>query len=183
VTNTHRGRLLPSRVAGVIFAAAAAALMATSGCGSTCASNCPPFIFNIIASPGENLDVLAAPLTGPACPTSALTYCNANQAAGLNCVYMTIIAAQPGTCRLDLTFKDGRAPFSVTAEFGPETHQGCCHGLPVLGPSLVTIPPLYGLPADAGADGAPGGGDAGASDAPTGTPAATSPTDSNNGAA
>jgi hypothetical protein len=182
VTNLpHGGRLLARAIATTF----AATLIATSGCGSTCASNCPPFIFNIWAPPGENLDVLAAPLTGPACPAPAVGLCAPDRTTGLSCVYMTIIAAQPGTCRLDLTFRDARPPFSVTAEFGPETHQGCCHGLPVLGPDVVTIPPLHAPPADAGTDAGAGpvdGADTGATDAPTATPDADSPADSNNGA-
>jgi hypothetical protein len=45
-----------------------------------------------------------------------------------------------------------------------ETHIGCCHGLPVIGPTSYTVPPLHGAPAsDAGPDGAD------VIDAPTGS--------------
>jgi len=73
--------------------------------------------------------------------------------SSLTCVHIAIVGAQPGTCRLDLTFNDERAPFSATAEFGPETHQGCCHGFPVVGPLFSTVPPLHPKPTDAGMDG------------------------------
>ena len=156
------------------FAAAAvivAGLTASAGCGSTCATNCPNLLFEAVATPGENLDVKTAQWAGPACPSSQPNYCRPDPNNGLACVNITIIGTQAGTCQLDLTFNDGRAPFSTIAEFGPETHQGCCHGFPVLGASTVTIPSLHPQPDDAGADASPGvdaSADAGTADAPTG---------------
>ena len=174
---------LPRRSrASAVAATAFAAVVATAGCGSMCATNCPTVSFSAVATPGENLDVMTAHWMGPACPASQPNYCAPDRINGLACVAISIVASQPGTCQLDLTFNDGRVPFSVTAEFGPETHQGCCHGFPVLGSPVVTIPPLHPAPNDAAAEGGTtpdagrdAGGDAssetspGASDAPSGS--------------
>jgi hypothetical protein len=85
-----------------------------------------------------------------------------------SCVRFTTIAVKPGSCQLDLTFTDGRLPFSATATFGPATTQGCCHGFPVTSTATFTIPPLHppvGFDAspDVSSDGA-GSGDASSSD-------------------
>jgi hypothetical protein len=154
-----------------------AGLAAGAGCGSTCASGCPPLLVYVIATPGENLALASARWAGPACPDGQINYCQGDLAKGLTCVQMVMIGAHPGTCQLDLTFNDGRAPFSAVAEFGPETHQGCCHGLPVVGPTVITVPPLHPQPSDAGADGG-GGFDA----SPDGSDADTAPASSDSGA-
>jgi hypothetical protein len=109
-----------------------------------------------VATAGENLDVNSAQWSGPGCPSSQPGYCAPDPNNSSNtCVRVAIFAGQEGTCQLDLTFNDGRAPFSATAVFGPETHQGCCHGFPVMGPTYATVPPLHPSPSgDAGGDGA-----------------------------
>ena len=58
----------------------------------------------------------------------------------------------------------------MVAEFGDETHQGCCHGFPLVGPTTVSVPPLHPivLP-DAGAD-ADGNGSDSAVDVPPDAP-------------
>ena len=187
VTTALPRRSPASAAAATALAAVTAAVVATPGCGSTCATNCPTISFSAIATPGENLDVMTAQWMGPACPAGPPNYCAPDRINGLPCVAISIIASQAGTCQLDLTFNDGRPPFSVTAEFGPETHQGCCHGFPVLGSPVVTIPPLHPAPHDAAADGGTGpdaGRDAdGAadSDASSGAPDVGSASDSSNG--
>ena len=127
---------------------------AVAGCASDCAHNCPTLTFTAIASSGENLNVATATWTGDACATDQSPECRGNIDGSLPCVYFSIIAARPGSCRLDLTFTDGRAPFSATATFGPATHQGCCQGFPVTSATTVMVPPLH-PPAvvDAGPDG------------------------------
>lgn len=138
-----------------------------TGCSSNCATNCPNLIFDVLATVGENLNVNTATYVGPACPVDIACRGDAD---GTNlCVRFTIEAIAPGSCELDLTFTDGRFPFRGTAEFGDETHQGCCHGFPVTGPAYVTVPPLHPIiEFDASPDG-DGGGDAdsGATDAPS----------------
>ncbi|HET6151113.1 MAG TPA: hypothetical protein VFH68_26490 [Polyangia bacterium] len=186
MTNARLRRAPGFAVAPAALAAVAAALVASPGCGSTCASNCPAISFDVIATPGENLDVLTAHWMGTACPAQQPNYCAPDRVNRLACIAISIIGIQPGTCQLDLTFNDGRAPFSVTAEFGPETHQGCCHGFPVLGAPRVTIPPLHPPPGDAAAEGGAGpdaspemDGGAGA-DAPSAGPDVGFATDSSN---
>ena len=127
--------------------------LSVAGCGSTCGANCPPTLVDVLAPSGENLNVLSAHWTGPACPVGAQPLCRGDISGANNCVLFSILGSQTGTCELDLVFNDGRAPFSVVAEFGAETHQGCCHGFPVIGPTTVMVPPLHPivLP-DAGAD-------------------------------
>jgi hypothetical protein len=168
-------------------ALAVASLTALSGCGGTCASNCPPIVFNVIATAGETLSLATAQWTGTACPGNP-PICGPDYTGANNCVGLSIIAVAPGTCTFDLTFSDGRAPYSVTAEFGTETHQGCCHGLPVLGPTSAIIPPLHPVAStDAGTDAADGGNavpDAGGSDAagaPPGDSGTDGPLDSSDG--
>ena len=144
------------RRVSVFLALAAASVAALDGCAGTCASNCPPILFDILATTGENLSLATAIWTGPACPADP-PRCGFDYTDTNNCARFSIIAVAPGTCEVDLTFSDGRAPFSVQAEFGPETHQGCCHGLPVIGATTAIIPPLHPLPsADAGIDGTDG---------------------------
>jgi hypothetical protein len=132
----------------VLFACAALA-----ACGSTCGSNCPITAVDIVATSGENLNIATAAWMGSACPTDMQPRCRGDSTGANTCVRFTIIGSQPGTCELDLTFTDGRVPFSALATFDAETHQGCCHGFPVLGDKVVTVPPLHPvvLP-DAGAD-------------------------------
>ncbi len=116
----------------------------------------------MLATSGENLNVLSAHWTGPACPVGAQPLCRPDVSGANSCVRFSILGSQTGICELDLVFNDGRAPFSVVAEFGPETHQGCCHGFPVVGPTTVTVPSLHPivLP-DAGADATAAAADAG----------------------
>jgi hypothetical protein len=140
-------------------------LLLGAGCGSNCGTNCPINELDVLASPGENLNVLNAQWTGPACQ-SELPACRDDGVN--NCVRFTILPVGEGTCQLDLTFIDGRPPVSVVATFGPETHQGCCHGFPLLGTAPFVVPPLGSTPADAGSDvpisddgGADGGVEAG----------------------
>lgn len=148
------------------FAAALLALIAgglgVTGCASDCAANCPALAFNVVAYSGDNLSVATATWTGDACATDQAPECRGNVDGTLPCVYFTIFAARAGSCRLDLTFTDGRVPFSATGTFGPATHQGCCQGFPVTSDATVTVPPLHPpVLVDAGAD----SDDAGASDA------------------
>ena len=126
-----------------------------AGCGSTCGSNCPPTSFAVVATAGDNLNVLSAAWTGPACPVGTTPLCRGDASGAYPCTFFTMFGTQAGSCQLDLVFNDGRAPFSAVAEFGDETHQGCCRGFPVVGPTSVTVPPLHpvALP-DAGADAA-----------------------------
>jgi hypothetical protein len=138
-----------------------------AGCTSTCASNCPNLFFDVVATDGENLNVDTATYTGPACPVNTLPACRGD-ATGTNlCVRFTIEASGPGSCELALVFSDGRLPFRTTAQFGDETHQGCCHGFPVSGAASATVPPLHMIIGfDASPDG-DGGDDGGATDAPS----------------
>ncbi len=166
---------MTSRTRAILVAGTLAALTAGGlgifSCASDCASNCPALTFNVVAYSGDNLSVATAAWTGDACPTDQSPECRGNIDGSLPCVFFTIIAARAGSCRLDLTFTDGRAPFSATGTFGPATTQGCCQGFPVTGPGTVTVPPLH-PPAvvDAGSDAGPdnaadaAAGDAGASD-------------------
>jgi hypothetical protein len=143
-------------------AAVAGAIAIVPGCGSTCGTDCPAVVFDVFATTGENLAIATAHWTGSACPLDQPNTCSPDTANNLPCARLSILGIQPGTCQLDLTFNDGRAPFSVTTEFGPETHQGCCHGFPVVGPALVYIPPLHPTATDAGTDAE--------TDAPTSSP-------------
>jgi hypothetical protein len=142
--------------------------LSLASCGSTCGSNCPVTAFVVVATSGENLNVLTAQWTGPACPVGVTPLCRPDVSGANPCSVFTIIASQTGSCQLDLVFTDGRAPFSVVAMFGEETHQGCCRGFPVLDPAMVTVPPLHPvmLP-DAGTDAA----DSAVTIAPDGSPA------------
>ena len=128
--------------------------LGVAGCASNCASDCPTVAFNVVAYSGDDLAVATATWTGDACATDQAPECRGSVDGTLSCVDFTIIAAHAGTCRLDLTFTDGRAPFSATATFGPATHQGCCQGFPVTSATTVMVPPLH-PPAvvDAGPDG------------------------------
>jgi len=137
----------------VLVALTLIACATLTGCGSTCGSNCPITSIDIVATSGENLNIATATWTGPACPTGTQPQCRGDFTGANSCVRFTIIGSQAGTCELDLTFTDGRVPFSAVATFDVETHQGCCHGFPVVGDSMVTVPPLHPvvLP-DAGAD-------------------------------
>lgn len=150
------------RFAGALVALVAGTL-GVAGCASDCGSNCPVVSFQVAATFGENLSVQDATWTGDACPTDQVPECRGNFDGSLPCVLFSVIGVRPGTCRLDLTFTDGRAPFSATATFGSATTQGCCQGFPVEGAPLVYVPSLH-PPAvvDAGTD---GGSDAGTSDA------------------
>ena len=126
---------------------------AISGCASDCAHNCPNTYFNVFAPNGEDLSVATASWTGDACPTDAAPLCRGSGDGTFLCVRFTIIAQRPGSCQLDLTFTDGRLPFSATATFGPATTQGCCQGYPVTSAGSVTIPPLHPpVGVDAGPD-------------------------------
>jgi hypothetical protein len=153
------------------LALAVASVTTLSGCAGTCATNCPAIVFNVLATPGENLNLATAQWMGPACPTESPVCIG--DAAGNACTRFFLIAMVSGVCELDLTFSDARAPFSVQAQFGPETHQGCCHGLPVIGAATVYIPPLHPVVGpDAGIDRGNGSGgepDAGGGDL-TGVP-------------
>ncbi len=150
------------RFAGALVALVAAVL-GVAGCASDCGANCPAATFDVVASYGENLSVATATWTGDACATDLTPECRGNLDGSLPCVRFTMVGVRSGSCRLDLTFTDGRAPFGATANFGPATQQGCCQGFPVTGAAVVTVPPLH-PPAvvDAGSD---GDGDAGTSDA------------------
>ena len=140
---------------------------AAAGCASNCASDCPNTSFDVFATTGENLNVYNATWTGDACPTDAVPMCRGDVDGTNICVRFTIVAVHSGSCRLDLTFTDGRAPFSATATFGPATTQGCCHGFPVTSTARVTVPPLHPRPTvDAGPD---GDGAAGASETDAGS--------------
>lgn len=172
-----------SRTAHALVAVIIAGLTASAGCGGNCATNCPNLIFQAIAPPGENLDLRSAQWAGPACPQVQPTFCGNDPTTGRTCVVISIIGTQAGACQLDLTFNDGRAPFTTIAEFGPETHQGCCHGFPVVGASMATIPPLHPQPDDAGLDAPPGSDaapDAGTADLATGDAHIGSAPDSSN---
>jgi hypothetical protein len=138
-----------------------------AGCSSDCASNCPNLFFDVLATTGENLNVQQATFTGSACPTDVLPTCRGDVDGTNLCVRFTIQASAPGSCELALVFSDGRLPFRATAQFGEETHQGCCHGFPVTGPAVATVPPLHPI---IGFDASPdsdGGDDGGAADAPS----------------
>ncbi len=143
---------------------------AVAGCSSNCGANCPNVYFEVVATVGDNLAIATATWTGDACAADQSPECRGNVDGSLPCVGFTIIAARSGSCRLDLTFTDGRVPFSATGTFGPATTQGCCHGYPVTSAASVTIPPLH-PPAvvDAGSDvgSDASGADAGAADAGT----------------
>jgi hypothetical protein len=127
---------------------------AVAGCSSNCGADCPNLYFEVQATSGENLNVATATWTGDACPTDATPMCRGDIVGTNNCVLFTTIAVKSGSCRLDLTFTDGRLPFSATGTFGPATTQGCCQGFPVTGTATVTIPPLHpAVGVDAGPDG------------------------------
>ena len=165
------GSVLTWRARSIRFAgplvALVAGLLGVAGCASDCGANCPLLAFQVVAPSGESLTYATATWTGDACATDQAPECRGNFDGSLPCVGFTIIAARPGSCRLDLTFTDGRAPFSATGNFGPATQQGCCHGFPVIGAPVVTVPPLH-PPAvvDAGPDGdGAAAGDASTSDA------------------
>jgi hypothetical protein len=192
----RRISFLLSTALSSLLSVAGAAIVATtlapgvSGCASNCATNCPAIVFDVFATPGENLNLASAQLTGPACPLDQPNACSGDSTGANPCVRLSILAPQAGTCQLDLTFTDGRAPFSVTAEFGPETHQGCCRGFPVVGAPSVTVPSLHPVVIDAGTDAA-NAADAGrdtdagapatdAADAPATYPDAGSVADSGN---
>ena len=149
-------------MACLLFVALLAAAT-VAGC-SDCGAHCPNLTFTVVATSGENLNVATATWTGDACPTDTTPLCRGDL-SGINlCVQFTMIGQRAGSCRLDLTFTDGRLPFSATGTFGPATTQGCCQGFPVTSSATVTIPPLH-PPAviDAGPDVA-AGADAGSSD-------------------
>lgn len=153
-------------LAFLLFALLAGA--AVAGCSSNCGANCPNVYFEVVATTGENLNVATATWTGDACPTDATPQCRGDFDGTNICVRFTTIAVKSGSCRLDLTFTDGRLPFSATGTFGPATTQGCCQGYPVTSTAMITIPPLHpavGLDASPDGDGDAGGsGDASSSD-------------------
>ena len=101
------------RFAGALVALFAGTL-AVAGCASDCGANCPAVVFNVVATGGESLTVATATWTGDACATDQAPECRGNVDGSLPCVDFTIIGARAGTCRLDLTFTDGRLPFSAT---------------------------------------------------------------------
>src|SRR4051812_19210067 len=102
----------------VLAAASAVVLpLATAsmpGCGSTCASNCPEVLFYAVATSGETLDIADVKWSGAACPPSQAPSCVANSNGTMTCSAVALVGLQEGPCQLDLTFNDGRAPFSVT---------------------------------------------------------------------
>jgi hypothetical protein len=118
-----------------------AVLAAQAGC-STCASNCPATVFDVLATTGENLNIATAQLVGPAC-LSSFAECRGDFTGANACARLSIIGSGPGACELDITFSDGRDPIKAPTTFGPETQQGCCHGFPVVGSTSFTIPPLH----------------------------------------
>jgi hypothetical protein len=173
------GLLAPGLLAPALLASG----LLASGCTSTCATGCPEVTFTVAATQGENLDVDTATWAGPGCPPAPPGYCLGDSINNLPCVRFFITGSNSGACQLDLTFNDGRAPFSAIAQFGPETHQGCCHGFPVDGPTGVTIPPLHPKVSDASADvsgTADAAADGGANDVPAETSDGSSGADSGN---
>jgi hypothetical protein len=159
-----------SRRLGVLALLLASASV-LSGCAGRCGSNCPVLDVDLFAAPGENLNVSSAQWTGPACPPGLPT-CRGDlyNPAQLPCIRFTMLASAPGACQLDVTFTD-RPPVTVSATFGPETTQGCCHGFPVIGTAVFNVPPYGSTQNDAGA-----GGDADAASSTDG------PTDAAGGA-
>ena len=145
----------------LLAATGALALAGAAGCAGNCATGCPPLQFDVVATSGENLNLASAQWSGPACPAAPPKSCGSDPYNSNNyCVRLSIIAVGEGNCRLDLTFNDGRTPFSATAVFGAETHQGCCHGFPISGATSATVPPLHPVVTDAGGD-QDGGADVG----------------------
>jgi hypothetical protein len=148
-SHTRSSARPPSRAHGPLpfvltftLALVIAAGVVASGCGSTCATNCPAIVFDIFATPGDNLNIATAQLVGPGCPLE-LSNCRGDLSGANPCARISLLASQPGLCELDLTFSDGRPQTAIQTEFGPETHQGCCHGFPVIGPASYTVPPLH----------------------------------------
>jgi hypothetical protein len=129
---------------------AAATVLTATGCASKCATNCPLIEVDVFATPGENLDVAAAPTwAGPACPPDPL-HCRGD--AVQPCTRFTFRGIAAGSCDLTITFQN-RPPFTAHTSFAPETTQGCCRGFPVLGETAFTVPRL-GAVQDAAAGGA-----------------------------
>jgi hypothetical protein len=169
----------------VAFAFVVCAGAVVSGCAGNCATGCPNTLFDVFASPNENLNIATTQLVGPGCPP-VLAGCRGDLAGTNSCVRLSLVASQPGACELDMTFSDSRTAVSIKTEFGAETHQGCCQGFPVIGPGSYTIPTLGSPPpVDAGSDAADAAVDATtdvAADAPTRDDASADvPADSGNG--
>src|SRR6185369_7913538 len=133
----------------VIVSVSLTAALGSAGCQSDCRSKCPPTEVVVVASPGENLGIMTGTWNGPAC-RQTVQYCEPDSVNA--CVRFRIVGFAEGTCDVALTFDDGRPAMTVHAEFGPAPTQGCCRGHPVVGPSIITIPPL---PTDAGTDAPP----------------------------
>jgi hypothetical protein len=149
------------------------AAFATAGCASSCGSHCPPIEFLVVASPNDNLNPLTASWTGDACPYPNVPACITNDV--YYCWGFSIIAKQPGTCDMTITFQD-RPTMTFHAEFGPGGTQGCCRGFPVIGETTVVLPYVgydAGTDTAAGPDAGAGGGDDAANDAPPAEDAAT----------
>jgi hypothetical protein len=136
----------------------AAALFGNSGCGSTCAQNCPATTVYIGSNDNHELNGILTNLDvmGPACPPSYGLGCSGDGTTTI-CTNVTITAQHPGACDVLLVFSD-RPSEIVHLKFGETVNANgsCCRGYPVIGPSVYTIPdkptgPIY----SGGFDGGP----------------------------
>ena len=124
---------MTSSTRSIRFAGALVALIAgvlgVAGCASDCGANCPVVSFQVAASSGESLSVSTATWTGDACATDQAPECG-NFDGSLPCVLFSIIGVRSGSCRLDLTFTNGRAPFRHHRQLRARDPSGLLPGIP-----------------------------------------------------
>ena len=156
--------LRPNRVAAIAAASAAAAaviviavivvMLAPTGCGSTCGSNCPSPTVYIGNLDNQQLSIAEIVVDGPACPPQYGVYC-LGDGVSTSCTHVTITGTKQGICDVLVVFRD-RPAMIVRTEFGPPIQQGCCKGQTIIGDSVFVIP----ANPDAGISGVDGGTDA-----------------------
>ena len=95
-------------VAGVAaVVAAVAGLAGQAGCGSDCASDCPPATVYIGNVDGQQLAIDEILVNGPACPSSSGVYC-IGDGPGSNCTHFTITGTTEWVCDVLIVFHDRR---------------------------------------------------------------------------
>jgi hypothetical protein len=149
-----RSKSVLAAVAAAAAAAVVAIVVGQSGCGSTCASDCPPSTVYIGNLDSQQLAIDDILVNGPACPSPTGVYC-IGDGPGTNCTHFTITGTAQGVCDVLIVFHD-RPSMIVRTEFGPPIQKGCCKGHAIVGDAVFVIP---GNP-DAGITGLDGGTDA-----------------------
>jgi hypothetical protein len=136
--------------AGVV----APALLVQPGCGSNCASDCPPTAVYIGNLNNQQLWIQNITAEGPACPPSEGLYC-LGDGQTTSCTHVTVTGQAQGYCDVTIWFGDRPAEI-VRTEFGGPIQKGCCRGRSIVGATVFSIP----VASDAGITDYDGGTDA-----------------------